>query len=77
MTRTAGLVAGLAIWNTALVGLRKRRSDALGIEELTAPEVFVPTFAEVVGLSGLLAMIGLTLTMGTTFDNKLKLPVER
>lgn len=77
MTRTAGLVAGLAIWNTAFVGLRKRRSDALGIEELTAPEVFVPTFAEVVGLSGLLAMIGLTLTMGTTFDNKLKLPVER
>ena len=77
MTRTVGLVAGLAIWNTAFVGLRKRRSDALGIEELIAPEVFVPTFAEVVGLSGLLAMIGLTLTIGTTFDNKIKLPVER
>lgn len=71
MVRTSGLVAGLAIWNTAFVGLRDRRADSLGIEDVSSPEVFVPTFAEVVGMSGLLALAGILLTIGVTFENRL------
>ena len=71
MVRTSGLVAGLAIWNTAFVGLRDRRASSLGIDDVSRPEVFVPTFAEVVGLSGLLAFVGVLLTIGVTFENRL------
>ena len=37
---------------------------------MASPEVFVPTFAEVVGMSGLLALFGLLLTVGVNFDNQ-------
>ena len=70
MVRTAGLVAGLALWNTAFVGFRDRRSKNLNIEDVTLPEVFVPTFAAVIGMSGLLALIGLALTIRVRFDNQ-------
>ena len=70
MVRTAGLVAGLAVWNTAFVGLRDRRAQTLNVEDVTAPEVFVPTFGEVVGMSGLLAIVGLVLTIGVRFDRQ-------
>ena len=72
MVRTSGLVGGLAIWNTAFVGLRDRRARSLGIDDVTASEVFVPTFAEVVGMSGLLALAGILLTVGVTFDSKIR-----
>ena len=70
MVRTAGLVAGLAVWNTAFVGFRDRRSKNLNIEDVTLPEVFVPSFAAVIGMSGLLALIGLALTIRVRFDNQ-------
>ncbi len=70
MVRAAGLVGGLAVWNTAFVGFRDRRSANLNIEDVASPEVFVPTFAEVVGMSGLLALFGLLLTVGVSFDNQ-------
>tara|TARA_B110000014_G_scaffold152378_1_gene106519 strand:+ start:293 stop:760 length:468 start_codon:yes stop_codon:yes gene_type:complete len=70
MVRTAGLVAGLAVWNTAFVGFRDRRSKNLNIEDVTLPEVFIPTFAAVIGMSGLLALIGLALTIRVRFDNQ-------
>ena len=72
MVRTAGLVAGLAVWNTAFVGLRDRRAQTLNVEDVTAPEVFVPTFGEVVGMSGLLAIVGLVLTIGVRFDRQVR-----
>jgi len=72
MVRTAGLVAGLAVWNTAFVGLRDRRAQTLNVEDVTAPEVFVPTFGEVVGMSGLLAIVGVVLTIGVRFDRQVK-----
>ncbi len=71
MVRTVVLVAGVAIWNAAYVGLRDRRASSLGIDDVSRPEVFVPTFAEVVGLSGLLALVGVLLTIGVTFENRL------
>ena len=71
MMRTAGLVGGLAVWNTAFVGLRDRRSRSLGVEEVMAPEVFVPTFGQVVGMSGGLAIVALILTIGVRFDDQL------
>jgi len=71
MVRTAGLVGGLAVWNTAFVGLRDRRSRSLGVEEVMAPEVFVPTFGQVVGMSGGLAIVALILTIGVRFDDQL------
>ena len=71
MVRTAGLVGGLAVWNTAFVGLRDRRSRSLGVEEVIAPEVFVPTFGQVVGMSGGLAIVALILTIGVRFDDQL------
>ena len=71
MVRTAGLVGGLAVWNTAFVGLRDRRSGLLGVEEVMAPEVFVPTFREVVGMSGGLAIVALILTIGVRFDDQI------
>ncbi len=70
MVRTAGLVAGLALWNTAFVGFRDRRSKNLNIEDVALPEVFVPTFAAVIGMSGLLALIGLALTVRVRFDDQ-------
>ena len=70
MVRATGLVGGLAVWNTAFVGFRDRRSANLNIEDVASPEVFVPTFAEVVGMSGLLALFGLLLTVGVNFDNQ-------
>ena len=71
MMRTAGLVGGLAVWNTAFVALRDRRSRSLGAEEVMAPEVFVPTFSQVVGMSGGLAILALILTIGVKFDDQL------
>lgn len=71
MVRTAGLVGGLAVWNTAFVGLRDRRSRSLGVEEVMAPEVFVPTFGQVVCMSGGLAIVALILTIGVRFDDQL------
>ena len=61
----------VAVWNTAFVALRDRRSRSLGAEEVMAPEVFVPTFGQVVGMSGGLAMLALILTIGVKFDDQL------
>jgi hypothetical protein len=36
-----------------------------------APEVFVPTFGQVVGMSGGLAIVALILTIGVRFDDQL------
>ena len=72
MVRTSGLVAGLAVWNTAFVGFRDRQARSLGLEDLSAPEIFVPTFAKVVGLAGLLALVGILLTVGVNFDQRFR-----
>ncbi len=72
MVRTSGLVAGLAVWNTAFVGFRDRQARSLGLEDLSAPEIFVPTFAKVVGLAGLLALVGILLTVGVSFDQRFR-----
>ena len=72
MVRTSGVVARLAVWNTAFVGFRDRQARSLGLEDLSAPEIFVPTFAKVIGLAGLLALVGILLTAGVSFDNRFR-----
>lgn len=58
MTRTVGLVAGLAVWNTLYIILRDRKAADLGISELEDPRIFVPAYSAVLGLAGLLCLVG-------------------
>ncbi|NCG39458.1 MAG: hypothetical protein GWP30_00545, partial [Actinobacteria bacterium] len=58
MTRTVGLVAGLAVWNTLYIILRDRKAAELSISELEDPRIFVPAYSAVLGLAGLLCLLG-------------------
>ena len=57
-TRTVGLVAGLAVWNTLYIILRDRKAAELSISELEDPRIFVPAYSAVLGLAGLLCLLG-------------------